>query len=225
MDVYETVASDLFEMAQYWIARKAAFLADATCEFERLVDPALSYEPDPAPNHIVAFNQAFTEWVLFERELRDGMTPLQLFVVERPVALSPAAYDRLRYVEQSHFFSRFLIEEKDLACGANVLMDTRSGCCYEVFDPHLAQTERWRDGVIAERIACVDGIWIGVGQLYLYDLAPADETRDDGPGEVHAEDLECGVDTSQIGFYLRLVRDVMGVDGRYAHTMKIRSPE
>ena len=225
MDVYETVASDLSEMAQYWIARKAAFLDDAAREFERLVDPALSYEPDPAPNQIVAFNQAFTEWVLFERELRDGMTPLQLFVAERPVALSPAAYDRLRCVEQSHYFSRFSIEDKDAARGVNVLVDTRSGCRYEVLDPHLAQTERWRDGVIAERIACVEGIWVGVGQLYLYDVASADATKGDGPGEVHPEDLECGVDTSQLSFCLRLVRDVVGTDGRYAHTMKICSPE
>lgn len=225
MDMYETVANDLFEMAQYWIARKAAFLADAAREFERFVDPALSYEPDPAPNQIVAFNQAFTEWVLFERELRDGMTPLQLFVVEHPVALPSAAYDRLRCVEQSHFFSRFSIEDKYVVRGVNVLVDTRSGRRYEVLDPHLTQTERWRDGVIAERIACVDGVWLGVGQLYLYDVAPAGTTKGDGPGEVHVEDLEHGVDTSQIGFYLRLVRDVMGVDGRYASTMKIRCPE
>ena len=225
MDVYETVASDLFEMARYWIAQKAAFLDDAAREFEQLVDPALSYEPYPAPNQIVAFNLAFTEWVLFERELCDGMTPLQLFAAERPVALSPAAYDRLRCVEQSHFFSRFSIEDKDVARGVNVLVDTRSGRSYEVLDPHLAQTERWCDGVIAERIACVDGIWVGVGQLYLYDLAPADAIKGDGPGAVHPEDLECGVDTGRLGFYLRLVRDVMGVDGRYVHTMKIRSLE
>ena len=225
MDMYETVADDLFEMAQYWIARKASFVDAAAREYEWLVDPAIAYKCDPAPNQVVAYNQAFTEWVLFERALRDGMTPLELFAAERPVALESDAYDRLRQVERSQFFSRFAIEHKDTMHCVSVLADTRSGCRYEVLDPHLTEVERWRDGTIAVRIACVDGAWIGVGQLYLYDVAPAGSTGGDGPGAVHPEDLENGFDTRQLCFFLRLVRDVMGVDGRYAHTMKIRYPE
>lgn len=225
MDLYETVAADLFEMAQYWIARKVEFLGAAAAEFERAVDPAIYYVADPSHEQMIAYNQAFTEWALFERELRDGTTPLQLFSAEQPIALAPEVYDRLRQVARSQYFSRFSIESKDVERGVSVLVDTRSGLRYEVLDSHLTEVEHWRDGVIAERIACVDGKWVGVGQLYLYDIAPAASAGDDGPGAVHPEDLGGRVDTGNLCFFLRLVRDVMGASGRYTPTMKIRYDE
>ena len=63
------------------------------------------------------------------------------------------------------------------------------------------------------------------GQLYLYDIARLSDTAVDGPGAVHPEDLQDGFDTSCISFFLRLVRDIMGAQGRYVKSLNIYEQE
>lgn len=219
------VGDDLAEVAKYWILRKFQFLDAAQTEFETIVDPALAYADEPAMDEILAYNTAFTEWLLFERPYRHGRSLLGCYVDEPPTGVSSEALNLLRQVCETHLFSRFEILDKDVATSMCTLADTRTDRRYDVYEPHLAEVGHWRDGVIAERIAQVDGAWIGVGQLYLYDVASAHDAGPDGPGSIHPEDVEDGFDTSYFGFYLRLVRDTMGATGRYTPSLKIRSDE
>ncbi len=264
------VERDVARMAEYWGERKMGWREEAAAEFERAVRPLAFFEEPPARDRIDAVNMCFTEWALFERPLRRGRTPLQLYVeaasedarevslcrlrqveqtqffsrfailgkdLDRGIALlrdvrTGGEYDvldpflslcRLRQVEQTQFFSRFAILGKDLDRGIALLRDVRTGGEYDVLDPFLCSRDRWSAGTIAERVACVDGVWQVVGQARLYDHATPDETAHDGPGELHPEDADDAV-LRDASFFLRLVRDVMGLDGRYAQTLSLRKP-
>lgn len=221
----QAVGDDLAQVAKFWMLRKFQFLEAAQTEFETIVDPALSYADEPEMGEILAYNTAFTEWLLFERPFRHGRSLLGCYVDEPPASATEPALRRLHQVEETQLFSRFTILDKDVATSMCSLADTRTDRRYDVYDPHLAETGRWRDGVIAERIAQVDDVWLGVGQMYLYDVAPARDVGPDGPGSVHVEDAEDGLDTSYFSFYLRLVRDTMGTAGRYTPSLKIMSDE
>ena len=105
-----------------------------------------------------------------------------------------------------------------------MLLDVGTDRRYEVCDGALCKNARWSNGTIAERIACVDGLWQVVGQVHLYDRADPDATRVDGPGALHPADLRAE-DMCDAGLFLRLVRDVLGVDGRYAPTLSMVSVE
>lgn len=198
----EAVGNDIADMAHFWMLRKFQFLEPAREQFEIIVDPWLSYCEEPSQNEIMAYNMAFTDWLLFERPYYHDKTLLELYVDEPPTSLSPASLRRLEQVR-----------------------DTRTDRRFDVYDPHIVQKEHWRDGAIAVRLACVDDVWLTAGQLYLYDIARLSDTAVDGPGAVHPEDLEDGFDTSCISFFLRLVRDTMGAQGRYVKSLNIYEQE
>lgn len=198
----EAVGNDIADMAHFWMLRKFQFLEPAREQFEIIVDPWLSYCEEPSQNEIMAYNMAFTDWLLFERPCYHDKTLLELYVDEPPTSLSPASLRRLEQVR-----------------------DTRTDRRFDVYDPHIVQKEHWRDGAIAVRLACVDDVWLTAGQLYLYDIARLSDTAVDGPGAVHPEDLEDGFDTSCISFFLRLVRDTMGAQGRYVKSLNIYEQE
>ena len=202
----EAVGNDIADMAHFRMLRKFQFLEPAREQFEIIVDPWLSYCTEPSQNEIMAYNMAFTDWLLFERPYRHGKTLLELYVEEPPTSLSPAALKRLEPVRDTQYFSR---------------SDRR----FDVYDPHIVQKEHWSDGAIAVRLACVDDVWLTAGQLYLYDIARLSDTAVDGPGAVHPEDLQDGFDTSCISFFLRLVRDIMGAQGRYVKSLNIYEQE
>lgn len=221
----EAVGDDIAGMAQFWMLRKFQFLESARTQFEVIVDPWLSYCEEPSQNEIMAYNMAFTDWLLFERPYYHGKTLLELYVDEPPASLSPVSLRRLEQVRDTHYFSRFGILDKDPATGMVALRDTRTDRRFDVYDPHIVQKEHWRDGAIAVRLACVDDVWLTAGQLYPYDIARLSDTAVDGPGAVHPEDLEDGFDTSCISFFLRLVRDIMGAQGRYVKSLNIYKQE
>ena len=206
-ELAEAVGNDIADMAHFWMLRKFQFLEPAREQFEIIVDPWLSYCTEPSQNEIMAYNMAFTDWLLFERPYRHGKTLLELYVDEPPASLSPASLKRLEQVRDTQYFSRFGILDKDPASGMVVLK------------------EHWSDGAIAVRLACVDDVWLTAGQLYLYDIARLSDTAVDGPGSVHPEDLDDGFDTSCISFFLRLVRDIMGAQGRYVKSLNIYEQE
>ena len=211
-ELAEAVGNDIADMAHFWMLRKFQFLESAREQFEIIVDPWLSYCEEPSQNEIMAYNMAFTDWLLFERPYRHGKTLLELYVDEPPASLSPASFKRLE-------------QDKDPASGMVVLKDTHTDHGFDVYDPHIVQKEHWSDGAIAVRLACVDDVWLTAGQLYLYDIARLSDTAIDGPGAVHPEDLEDGFDTSRISFFLRLVRDIMGAQGRYVKSLNIYEQE
>lgn len=221
------VTGDIARVAGYWGARKDGWLDEAGAEFEHLVRPIALYGNLPCPVSrlagVDATNMCFTEWFLFERPLRGGRTPLQLYVGNAPACEDGVSLSRLRQIEQTQFFSRFAIVDKG-SDGFAELRDVRTDRWYRVFDPVLCGRARWRDGTIAERIGCVDGMWCVVGQARLYDRASPDATALDGPGELHSEDLG-NQDMLDASYFIRLVRDVMGAEGRYAHTLTLRSAD
>ena len=111
----EAVGNDIADMAQFWMLRKFQFLESARTQFEVIVDPWLSYCEEPSQNEIMAYNMAFTDWLLFERPYYHGKTLLELYVDEPPALLSPASLRRLKQVRDTHYFSRFGILDKDRA--------------------------------------------------------------------------------------------------------------
>ena len=94
----EAVGNDIADMAHFWMLRKFQFLEPAREQFEIIVDPWLSYRTEPSQNEIMAYNMAFTDWLLFERPYRHGKTLLELYVDEPPASLSPASLKRLEQV-------------------------------------------------------------------------------------------------------------------------------
>lgn len=284
------VEDELFRFAHYWLLRKFQFVDAARDEFEDFVEPVVWYEEHPSLERVEACNMAFTEWVLFEWKYERGKTLLELYLERRGEILSTQTRDRLRQVAETQYFSRFKIAWKDAETGILALVDERTGKRYDVVDSSAVEVEHWNDGVLAERIARVEGTWVCVGQLHLYDVAPSIAVRSggpgaagagvtgptradgpeaefkddcgafyfdgpreefadgcgmthsdkpeadfvddqgmirwegpgaagaDGPGALREEDL--AGDLSDLpSFYLRLVRDVMGLNGRYSSTL------
>lgn len=224
MDDSNEIAREVAQMADYWGERRDSWRDEAADEFERIVMPACLREPDPDFRQIQMVNMCFTEWVLFERPLRGGDTPLRRFIDSGPLEMTDPMSGRLMQIAETQFFSRFAILDKDPTGGRAVLRDVRTDRDYEVFDEILSSNPRWRNGTIAERIARVDGSWHAVGQVHLYDRVIPDETRTDGPGEIHPGDPRAE-EMRKAGFFLRLVRDVLGFDGRYAPTLSVISLE
>ena len=75
-ELAEAVGNDIADMAHFWMLRKFQFLEPAREQFEVIVDPWLSYCSEPSQNEIMAYNMAFTDWLLFERPYRHGKTLL-----------------------------------------------------------------------------------------------------------------------------------------------------
>lgn len=90
----EAVGNDIVDMAHFWMLRKFQFLEPAREQFEIIVDPWLSYCEEPSQSEIMAYNMAFTDWLLFERPCYHGKTLLELYVDEPPALLSPASLKR-----------------------------------------------------------------------------------------------------------------------------------
>lgn len=149
-----------------------------------------------------------------------GRTPLQVYQELAGEIASPGTQERLAQIEKTQFFGKFVIQDKDPARDVVVLRDRHTAERYDVVDRAVCETDRWREGTLAMRIACVDGIWLNVGGSRLYDVAPAGSTAHDGPGEVHPEDRDVLPEAEHAGLFLRLVRDCFGADGRYSDTMR-----
>lgn len=222
MSGYDEVAEDIRCVALYWEERKELFIREAAGEFDDIVWPIWRFKDPLSERDVEMYNMCFTEWLLFERPLLRGRTPLEQFVMDPPARVAPERVERLGQVAATQMFSRFAIKYKDARTGVSTLFDVRTGCRRDVFDPHLVDRADWRGGTIAERIACVDGSWQMVGQVHLYDRATPDETAVDGPGELHTDDLDEHPGLAEATYYLRLLHDVIGVDGRHRPTLRVR---
>lgn len=204
-------------MATYWATRKHEFLWLAGDLFVGFVDPACRYGEEPLTTD-EQLNAIFTEWVLYEFPFYDGRTLLKEYLVHPPHAADERDRALLEQVARTQFFSRFEIRAKDRSTGMCTLVDVQTARRYDVLDPHICTNDRWQTGTIARRIACVRGTWLPVGQTVFYDRAAPHETASDGPGCFHPEDRIRKPWAEQAGFYLRLVRDILGIDGRYRAT-------
>lgn len=222
MSAYRDVERDIRQMANYWLLRKFQFLDWTNEVFFSYIDPYCQlYELEDDKQTIMSM--CYTEWLLFECPLRDGLTPLELYVEERPARVSQPTLDRLLQIRDTQFFSRFAILEKDPSTGISALKDVRTGRRYDVYDQHLCEVEHWKNGTIAERIACIDGNWQIVGQVRMYDRAEPSAVSVDGPGEFHPEDRDARPELEDASYFIRLTRDLLSSDGRYQDTLKVRT--
>lgn len=210
-------------MADYWVKRKWSFLNQANEEFVSFVDPAVLYKECLTEEDVVLINMCFTEWALFERPVRRGRTPLQVLADTPPAGMPEGFAGALRQIDESQLFSRFAILDKDRQAGVAVLRDCRTDRRYDVIAPRICSVDRWHDGSIGVRIGCVDGTWQVVGQVHIYDIASPDTYVADGPGEMHPEDYLRKPEAEFAGFYMRLVRDVLGIEGRYHQSARARA--
>lgn len=218
------VAGDIDAVARYWAIRKQELLADAASAFISFVEPAFLYDMPPfiEPD---SFNVMFTEWMLFEYPFRNGRTPLEEYAAHPPAGAKALHLDHVRQICETQIFSRFIIHDKDARSGMAALEDIQTARRYDVYDPELCKRARWRSGTIGERIACVDGLWVPIANTRLYDRAAPADTALDGPGFFHPEDRVRKPEAEHASFYLRLVRDIIGIDGRYRHTATIPPDE
>lgn len=222
MGVYRDVERDMRQMANYWLLRKYQFLDWTNEIFFSYIDPFCQLYDMDDDKHVI-MSMCFTEWLLFECPLRDDLTPLELYLEERPARISQKSLDRLSQVHDTQFFSRFSILDKDASTGISALKDVRTGRRYDVYDRHLCEVEHWKDGTIAERIGCVDDKWQIVGQVRMYDHANPNANLIDGPGEFHPEDRDLRPELEEASYFIRLVRDLLAPDGRYQDTLKVRT--
>lgn len=198
----------------------AAVIDVAFEEFVGYIDPAVLYVRRPSERDFMAIEMCFSEWLMVERPLHDGLTPLQLAAEMSPESVAAADVRALKEVAASQFFSRFAICDKDAQTGVASLCDVRSGACYEVLAPHVCENDRWSDGSIALRIAYVDGRWQEAGKVNLYDRCEPKPVTPLSAGEVHPDDEDLP-EALLASYYLRLVRDLMGIDGLYRKTAHI----
>ena len=75
--------------------------------------PTGVFELNPGRARLDAVNLCFTEWVLFERPLRQGRTPLQLLWIMPPTGWIPHGSAVEAGRADADFFSRFAILSKD----------------------------------------------------------------------------------------------------------------
>lgn len=216
----KTVEGAIDRAGRYWRERRDGIVGEAGAVFMGFVEPALLYGEAPAlPRE--ALSLMFTEWLVFEYPAMEGATPFA-WCAAHPEELGrdlPEAERRcLGEVARTQFFSRFEILDKDAESGTVTLRDVCDGRRYDAYSPYVCAKEGWRRGTVAERIARFDGLWYDVGRVHLYDRAPLGETGPDGPGMFHPEDRERRPEAERAGFYLRLVRDVIGIEGRYRET-------
>ena len=221
MSTYQDVERDIRQMANYWLLRKFQFLDWTNDVFFSYIDPHNELDKLDDDKQVI-MSMCFTEWLLFECPLRDGLTPLSLYLNERPARVSQQALDRLLQVRDTQFFSRFAILKKDAATGVSTLKDVRTGRCYDVYDQHLCEVKHWKNGTIAERIGPVltapgDG---RPGAHVRPRRAECHLCR--RPGRVHPEDHETRPELEAASYFIRLARDLLSPDGRYQDTLKVR---
>lgn len=213
----DPVDQALLEMALYWEQRKDEFVELGNILFFGFVDPAEFYDEPPALG-FETLGMISTEWLLFEFAHFDGRTPLEEYVRNPPETASESSLRVLGQVARSQFFSRFEILDKDIEKGVVILSDVYGSKRYAVLDERACEVQHWSDGTLAQRIAYVDGSWRMVGQAHYYDRAAAADTRVDGPGSFHPEDRILKPEAEFASFYMRLMRDLIGIDGRYRKT-------
>lgn len=223
MDLAELVERDIASVAKYWWLRKFQYLEHAQIEFELLVEPAIYRECEPSTDLIMLNNQSFSEWMLFDWVYQEGETLLERYIGKAPRGATEEHLDRLEQVAETEFFSRFIILDKEPENNIVLLQDIQSNRRYRVGDERASHVDRWRDGTLGMRIALVDGCWLHVGQCHFYDVASPEHTMVDGPGCVHAEDLEEQPWLEGAAFFARFLHDVLGERGRYSDTIKVRS--
>lgn len=211
-----TAAEDVCTVGRYWMEHGRILLDDANRVFLSYVQPAFLFGEEPFLDNR-SLSMLFSEWLLFDFPFFDGKTPFEQFVAH-PAGIGDEQRDRLGRIADSQFFSRFEILYKDGETGVCALADVRDGHRYDVRDPALCRNRRWRDGTIGLRIARSGELWEHVGQCHLYDRSPARDTAGGGPGLMRPEDAPNRPDVAHASFYLRMLRDLIGIDGPYRHT-------
>lgn len=229
MHIFEDVERDIRRVYERWADRSADYFERSRMEYERYVRPAASFAERVTRQEMELINLTYTEWFLFEYELRDGLTPLECFVAQPPESAPTSCVNRLRQVAETQRFLRCAILEKSPEAGDVLLEDLGSGEAYLVQAPVAARRDSWRDGSLAIRIARVGGSWLHVGKTMLYDRAPPALVTP-GPGEPDGSAVVIAKTDEGWGFvhrewsssyFLNFLRDVIGIDGAYSESFRV----
>lgn len=220
MKKYDQIQQELSDMAMYWQLRKFQFLERASDEFDwatggphELRAPEFQFQK--------AYNLIFTEWLLFERVLWAGKTPVELYAAMTPVKPHSQAIDHMQQIAATHFFSTFVLSHLRPAKGLVHLRDVFSGEEYEVKSACMAYAQKWRQGTVSLRIAQVDGTWYDIAQIHFHDKADFKEVNGNTFGVVHPEDEDIADELNDMGFFARFARDVMGGGRREPQCLRI----
>lgn len=209
------VGRDLARVAAYWSVHAEAPFTAASEEFLRFVEPRMRAARAQGADDAERASTCYTEWLLFDRPSFQGSTLLECYAAEPPRDAPVAMVARVRQVARTQFFSRFAVKYQDPLSGFVIMRDLADGQRYHVLDPAVASDPAWATGTVSERIGCVDGTWLMVGRVRLHDRASPAESVLDGPGALHNEDLVVKPEAVNAGVFLRMVRDVIGSNGRY----------
>lgn len=235
MSVHDEVSKDLEALFNRWYDRDEEYFERSRTEFELCVDPLVCYEESPTEREIIQMNVCYTEWFLFEFNMRGGSSPLELTAREGfpgkgrgDEARSYRRMDRLVQLADTQYFSRFLIKRKVPARECAHLVDLFTGEELLVHSKLICDKDHWGKGSLGMRVACVDGEWMDVGQSIFYDRAPIEECEIETPDELEGRTemmlmpdgrnvLRRAASTS---YYLNFLHDVIGLGGRYTESCR-----
>lgn len=243
---------DIQKVVDFWQAKCHRFLRMANDEFLGVVNPALAYDDEPNQQQVRCLSLCFTEWLLFERSVSTAGTLLNQYINLKPPLATIQAIKRLGKVRDTQFFARFNVLERDAEQGLVLLRDDHTELEYLVYDTSLARFHPWSESVIAERIAKVNNAWIYIGKTRFVDRASrsaktprtvnatlaftawqygesstscqtdmSTSKGDLAPGSLEGMPVWKDM-TIKPTFYLRMLRDVLGMDGRFSREARFR---
>lgn len=170
--------------------------------FQEMVDPEPYRKESPSAGDIIQCNMCFSEWVLFDFDLGDGLTPLRRAAMSDPT---------LSEFADTQFYSLFWVLEQDWKHSVSLLRDRLTHEDFLVHDKGLARNTRWAKGQLGSRLACVDGEWRFAGQVHMHDNAPSCPEPHEGWSE--------GKGIQDPMAFLDHVRLVLGHDGIGAYEL------
>lgn len=235
MSLHEEVSKDLEALFNRWYDRDEEYFERSRGEFELCVDPLVCYEEAPSVREVTQMNVCYTEWFLFEFDMREGHSPLELTAREgfpgkapKDEALAYRRLERLAQIADTQYFSRFSIKRKVPARECAHLVDIFTGEELLVHSPLICEKAHWGSGSLGMRVACVDGEWMDVGQSVFYDRAPIESCDIEAPEELEnrMEMLRLPGGRSVLrraastSYYLNYLHDVIGLGGRYTESCR-----
>ena len=165
-------------------------------------------DEDPDLRTALTLNQFFTEWLLFEMPYQESTL---VGITAQRDEISAESRDVLKQIAETQRFSSFKMQWLNPDTSMVQLRDVYSGKCYIVESAHLADKAGLLEGTVSCRIAYVDGSWCCPGQVFLHDTAEWDEV-----------DQSNYVSADPYGYYVGLCREVLGQDGKYRKSLRLR---
>jgi hypothetical protein len=186
--------------------------------FASFVDPAIYYKPYPTVAQTNALNSAFSEWCLFDFEL-DAPEDDGSRAARSALEIAAEADDTLEELAATQFFASFWVIEQDEGLDRALLRETSTCREFLVRDSLIACRKNWLEGTVNARIAHVDGTWVTCGQCLSHDAKHSDPL----PRSISQDSSPSALPRRDRTRFLRLTRDLQGINGRYVDSMRAES--